>query len=688
VRRNQLDDQPFIRFKTMGEGHLFDCVLPLVVGVILFLLVVDTVIGKRDRTATRTRIILGVIVLLAAGGLIVWRVLHTSPPPPLHTQTEVPLVSDPPDSIARATEARLDAVEVPVRDPGGLQVLGGPAEHGSAGSDGEHGSGDGYRVGDRRRFRLQDRQVETELIYASERVYSWLIVGVEADQQALAAAADRFDNEVRTVVRAFFSSQEPRDATGGALTHIVNYQDPDDGMSGFFYPATQTFYVNLIHRKPEKEAYLATLVHEFQHVTQWQNDPNEERWLDEGFSELAERRVDLGPSWNDEVFREAFDTQLNDWPHPQESATSTAHYGASYRFALYLWEQFGDTFIRDLAHHPANGMVSVDAVLADHGTGVRADEVFADWVVANAVDAGDYAYEREDWDPTLESWENATFHRYPMDIRTDVHPYATDYFRLEDASSLLIRFNGTTQARLLPEDPHSGETCWWSNAAHHTNTRLIRRFDLSGLSQATLRFWAWYELEEGRSQVYLSASGDGGDSWQVLHGQAATHRGDHGWGYTGRSEGWIEEEVDLSAYAGGEVRVRFDYVSDSSFEDKGLLVDDVSIPELDLTDPCEEVGDWEAEGFILAGPVVPVDWVVQIIDIYRWGEPVDLYRMSLDERRTGQLELTLTPLGGLLGEGGRGILAISALAHGTTVPLPYHCEITRRFLDLTPQPDS
>jgi hypothetical protein len=533
---------------------------------------------------------------------------------------------------------------------------------------------------------LEGRHVEAELIHASATVQSWLVLGVEADRPALAAAAERFDTTVRPALREFFSLPEPEKAGRSAPIDIVNYADTDDGMSGFFYPDARTFYVNLIHRKPEKDDYLATVVHEFQHLTQWTTDPNEERWLDEGFSELAELLVDLGPSWNDEAFRKAFDTQLNDWPHPAETITSTAHYGASYRFVLYLWEQFGDGFIRDLAHHPANGMASVNAVLTDHGTGVTADDVFADWVVANAVDAGDYAYDHDDWDTTREAWEIATFHGYPMDVRTVAHPYATDYFRLEDASSLLIRFDGATQAQLLPQDPHSGETCWWSNAAHHTNTRLIRRFDLSGLSKATLRFWTWYDLERGKSQVYVSASEDGTNTWDSLRGRGAAHRGDYGWGYSGRSGGWLEEQVDLSDYAGGKVWVRFDYVSGSSFRDEGFLLDDVSIPELDLTDPCEEVGDWQAEGFILAGPTVPVRWIVQVIDLYRWGEPVHLHRMSLDERQTGRLELKLTPLGGLLGEGGRGMLAVSALASGTTEPLPYHYEITRQFPDLTPEP--
>jgi hypothetical protein len=344
----------------------------------------------------------------------------------------------------------------------------------------------------------------------------------------------------------------------------------------------------------------------------------------------------------------------------------SAPYGASYRYALYLWEQFGDDLIRDLIHHPANGLPAIDAVLAAHHVERSADDVFADWVLANAVDQGEYNYDHEDWEPSLDAWTETAFYRYPMDIRSDVHPYATDYFRLENTRPSVIRFRGTTQTRLLPVNPHSGQTCWWSNAAHHSNTRLTRSIDLASLSKATLRFWAWYDLESEGSHIYLSASRDGGQSWRVLQA------------YHGQSIGWIEQHIDLSSYAGVQMQLRFDYVTRHGAHDRGFLLDDLTVKELGLEDPCEEIGDWQAEGFILAGTMVPVQWVVQVIDIYREGYPLQIYRMSLDDSQTGQLDMELRPLGGLLGNQGRGILAISALARGTAEPLPYHCEIVRK----------
>ena len=642
----------------MSQDYLFTYVFPLLGGLLLALLAVDLLVGNRDRAARRSRLVLAAIVATAEGGLIGWRVLTTSHPDPFITQPLPPLVADPPSETTLATEAYLNRANIPVYDPDAWIL--------DLDSDASPTPLPRYDLGDRLQFSLHGHPVEAELIYVNEPVYTWLVVGVEADRRALQNAVDRFVAELLPAVRQTLDFQE-----SDFLIHVLNYQDPGDGMHGFFLPDTGVFHVNLAHRELEQASYLGTLVHELQHALHWHIDPNEERWLDEGLSELAQLLVGLDPGPSDDVFRDAFDTQLNHWPYMGEGEPPAAHYGASYRFVLYLWEQFGDEFIRDLIHHPANGLSSVDAVLAAHQTGLDADDVFATWTLVNAVDEGKYAYDHEDWEPSLPTWVEATFYRYPRDIQSAVHPYATDYFGLENTIPSLMRFEGTTQTRLLPVDPHSGKTCWWSNAAHHSDTRLTRSFTLLNLSKATFRFWMWYDVESEGSAVYLSASRDGGQTWTAL-------QGDHGWGYTGQSNGWVEETVDLSPYVGGRVLVRFDYVTRHNVHDKGFLLDDLSIPELGLEDACEEDGGWQAEGFMLAGPVVPVQWVVQVIDIYREGHALQVYRMSLDEQQTGQMELDLRPLGGMLGSRGRGILAISALARGTTEPLAYHCEIAQR----------
>jgi hypothetical protein len=212
---------------------------------------------------------------------------------------------------------------------------------------------------------------------------------------------------------------------------------------------------------------------------------------------------------------------------------------------------------------------------------------------------------------------------------------------------------------------------WWSNRGDRSNARLAHHFDLTGLSRATLRFWTWYDLEARYDYVYLSISTDGGRTWEVLDGERATRRGEYGPAYNGQSSGWVEEQVDLSPYAGGEVWLRFDYVTDDSINYPGFLIDDVSIPELNFFDDCDDEGAWEAEGFVLVGQRVPQRWQVQVIEYPPGGGPARVRRLDLDDAQSGQMGLELG------GEVEKAWLVISALARGVTEPAPYWYEVTR-----------
>lgn len=606
------------------------------------------------------------------GGLATWWQLNPD------KQTIVQLPADPSPTPAPAsvtafqTEARLNAAIVPIHDPVTLRTLltaePPPERHARQEAP--------YQVGEQRRF-IIDEPVEAELIHVTEHTYTWLVTGVEADREALVAAAERFEREIYPVVRRAFGSEWSPGIDDDVRLSILHYADPDDDAAGYFSPSdelpawiddlsneAEMFYINLDGMEPSEEFYFAVLAHEFQHMVHWQNDRNEADWLDEGLAELACRLTGFDPGSSDETFLRHPDTQLTHWPYEGDTPP---HYGAGYLFALYLWERFGDTLIWDLAHHPADGMAALDAVLADHAD-VTAEEVFADWVVVNAVNSGEHAYAHEEW--KVDVGIDAQHDRYPAGTESTVYPYATDYVELTGRGTVEVDFWGATEAELLPVAPHSGETAWWSNRGNRSDAHLIRYLDLSDLSTVTLRFWTWYEIERRYDYVYLSVSTDGGRSWQVLDPEEATYRGDYGPAYSGESGGWIEEQVDLSPYAGQEVSVRFDYVTDDTVNDAGFLIDDVSVPELGLEDPCEAEAGWVAEGFVLAGQTVPQRWIVQSITFPGGDGPARVERMALGPSQTGSLAVELDGAE-------RVLLAISATARGVTTPAPYGYRVTR-----------
>ena len=59
-------------------------------------------------------------------------------------------------------------------------------------------------------------------------------------------------------------------------------------------------------------------------------------------------------------------------------------------------------------------------------------------------------------------------------------------------------------------------------------------------------------------------------------------------GYSGASDGWVEDQVDLTPYAGEEVLVRFHYVTDDAINGTGLCLDTISLPEVGFFDDASQ----------------------------------------------------------------------------------------------------
>ena len=179
------------------------------------------------------------------------------------------------------------------------------------------------------------------------------------------------------------------------------------------------------------------------------------------------------------------------------------------------------------------------------------------------------------------------------------------------------------------------------------DTRLTREVDLSSLSEATLRFQAWYDLENQFDFVYLSASRDGGRTWQVLPGRntvadKATGN-NYGVGWTGSSGAdWVDEEVELTPFAGSDVLLRFEYVTDQSYNGQGFALRNVSIPELDLDEPGAAEDAWTAEGFVRIDGPIPERWNLRLVRWTPQGTFVDRLGVALDGTATFPLDPTAT----------------------------------------------
>jgi hypothetical protein len=440
----------------------------------------------------------------------------------------------------------------------------------------------------------------------------------------------------------------------------------------------EMFYINIENVTVNDGFYNGVLAHEFQHMIHWYNDRNEETWLNEGFSELAMYLNGFDVGGSEWIFATTPDTQLNSWPEGPGAAG--ANYGAGYLFTSYFLDRFGPEASQALVAHLENSFASVEDVLEELGTGLTYEDLFADWTVANLLDdpgLSDGRYGYGEIDPP--SFEIETTYRrsdYPVSESGTAHQHGTDYVELRGKEPLTFRFIGSTQIGLVDTTAHSGRYFWWSNRGDDSDMMLTRAFDLSDVSEATLEFWTWYDLEEDWDYAYVEVSADGGETWEILTTPSGTpsnpNGNSFGWAFTGRSGGggtaeWIQERVDLSSYAGQEVLIRFEYITDDAVNRPGFVLDDVAIPEIEYFSDLEQDGDgWEPMGFIRHANVLPQRWLVQLI---LFGPETTVQRLELNEDQTGEWVVPLDR------RTDRAVIAISGLAPVTTEVGSYIYEI-------------
>jgi hypothetical protein len=229
----------------------------------------------------------------------------------------------------------------------------------------------------------------------------------------------------------------------------------------------------------------------------------------------------------------------------------------------------------------------------------------------------------------------------------DVHQYGADYIRITCDGDYTLNFEGSLLTSLLPEGAYSGDYAFWSNKGDSSDMTLTQAFDFTDVSgPLSLDFQTWYDIEDGWDYIYLTASTDGGDTWEIVRTPSGTDEdpsgNSYGWGWNALSGGgpqWIEENVDISQFAGEEVMLRFEYVTDAAVNGEGMLIDDVSIPEIGYFSDFEsDAGGWEADGFARVSNTLPQTFRLALISS---GGQTNVEYIPLEADGTAKVDLTL-----------------------------------------------
>jgi immune inhibitor A len=517
---------------------------------------------------------------------------------------------------------------------------------------------------------LESSQVRATLYYISDNVYFWIEDGVSFDQTDLEDLVTVFENKIIPTNKKFFGEEWIPGVDNDPHMYVLYTRGLGELLYGYFSapdefpPAVSTyanghemFVLSADNLELFDEETAGTIAHEYQHMIHWYRDRNEESWVTEGFSQLAEVLNGYSTPGHDYTFAGQPDTQLTDWSSDNEE--NSAHYGASFLFMTYFIDRFGDSITQSLVNDLKNGMSSIDQVLEEHqvtdnltGEPVSADDVFGDWAAAfylndPTVGDGRYAFSIYPNPPSPNIEE--VIDTCPLGPQTtSVHQYGIDYMEITCQGEYIFEFQGANSVQLIPTEPYSGSLSFWSNKGDISNPTLTREFDLTkvGGESVEMIYQAWYGIEEDWDYVYVEASTNGED-WTILTTPSCRTTNptgnSYGCGYTGQSNGWIEERVDLSEYIGSKVLVRFDYITDTAVNEEGILLDDIRVDAIDyFADFEQDAGDWEAEGFVRAENLLPQTFRVTLI---RMSGETTVETIELDEDMHAKVPISINSQG-------------------------------------------
>ena len=401
----------------------------------------------------------------------------------------------------------------------------------------------------------------------------------------------------------------------------------------------EMFFMNSLFLNPGDDTYAGVLAHEFFHMIQFSNDYNEETWVNEGMADIAAIVNGFGDIVDGHIsaYEAAPDQSLKDW------SSTVDDYGQAVLFFDYLFNHYGapenaDTDVKEayglaklLTRTKADGAKGITKVIATRTESLKDElqnyyregnfgKVYKDYIVANYLDMpdanqGQYGYANRD----VAVAQTGTADSSPED--STVFPYGADYYEVTGEGTLdatavdPVAIIPATEGQPAPEGGYFG----WSNRADEMITFLERGANLKSTTAPQLQYKYWTKIEEDWDYAYVLVSTDGGKTWEYQNtsacgGRATDANGNNravaeSGGITGDSAGWQECTLDLTAYAGQKVIVRFEYDTDQAVTEPGFVVDDVT-----LTSSEKEV--WKTTNFEKAKAAKP--WTFDGEGLNKW----------------------------------------------------------------------
>lgn len=477
----------------------------------------------------------------------------------------------------------------------------------------------------------------------TSHAYWYVEDGLDINYEGLLRSAAHFEDHIYPNVTRVFGTEWIPGVDNDPRLNVLNAQLT--GVAGYFsstdeYPVqvrprsneSESIYINALDIAPGSDAYHLVLSHELQHAIHWNADSSEDTWINEGLSELSSS-ISLGSTLSIPHFLLGGPVSLTNWPTSPENSMN--YYGATSLFMHFLTEHYGGrTDLRGLLAQPEDGIIGVNKYLEELGYEARFDDVFRDWAVANILDqhlnAGDDipGYRDLEIKASISGSITGINHK-----QIEIPQYAIEYTELKSISRPFhLSFQGQTHTKLLPVNT-GPSGCWWSNSGDSIDSILSHRVNIPAGSMASLEYEIWFDIEENWDYLYVEVSMDGGETWRIIDTPKTSSKNPignaFGAGYTGKSNGWLTESVDLTPFVSENLWIRFQYITDEAVNASGACLRNMSVLAAGIGPDSD---GWETQGFIFTDNIVKQDFQVQLIII---GDAPQVYHLTLNADNTG-----------------------------------------------------
>ncbi|MCA9911153.1 MAG: immune inhibitor A, partial [Anaerolineae bacterium] len=129
---------------------------------------------------------------------------------------------------------------------------------------------------------------------------------------------------------------------------------------------------------------------------------------------------------------------------------------------------------------------------------------------------------------------------------------------------------------------------------------------------------------------------------------------------------WRHQEVDLTAYAGQEVLLRFETVTLPGLEHQGFALDNLEIPEINFADGGDQIDAWSADGWVQTTNSIDQRFLVQTISSSTETTPLSVQALIGPEEHETEGEWPVT-----LARGQQLVVIVSAVNDDTAQPAEF-----------------